>query len=157
MGKNELEAYREAEIQGSSPVELVLMLSDVLVRDIGRVIAAIGCGDIEDRVHRSSHAFEVLQQLEGLLDMENGGSTAEDLSRIYAHIRAKVMEAQFRLEPAILQKQIEMISQLREGWQRAAVTASTALSPRETRVSPERAANGYAGPIEEAQSFRWSA
>ncbi len=116
MGKNELEAYREAEIQGSSPVELVLMLSDVLVRDIGRVIAAIGCGDIEDRVHRSSHAFEVLQQLEGLLDMENGGSTAEDLSRIYAHIRAKVMEAQFRLEPAILQKQIEMISQLREGW-----------------------------------------
>ena len=42
MGNNrELTAYREATVQGASPVELVIMLYDVLVRDMKRVIAAI--------------------------------------------------------------------------------------------------------------------
>jgi len=30
MGKNQLETYREAEMQSASPVELVIMLYDVL-------------------------------------------------------------------------------------------------------------------------------
>jgi flagellar protein FliS len=155
MGKNQLETYREAEMQSASPVELVIMLYDVLVRDINRVMDAIQKDDIEDRVKQSNHAFQVLQQLEDMLDMENGGSTAEDLSRVYSHIRAKVMEAQFRLDKTILRRQVEMILQLREGWQRA--TSAALSQTEETMVHAGGAANPYASPGEEVRCCGWSA
>ncbi len=145
-------------MQGTSPVELVIMLYDVLVRDMKRVIAAIQAGNIEDRVNHSNHAFEVLQELECLLDMENGGSTAKDLSRFYSHVRAKVMEVQFKLDPAILERQIEMVLELRQGWVQAlALPSDTAIQAERIPVTAEfAAANPYAG-VEEAQCCGWSA
>ena len=143
-------------MQSASPVEVVIMLYDVLVRDMRRVIAAIRSGNIEDRVHQSNHAFDVLQQLECSLDLENGGSTAKDLSRFYSHVRAKVMEVQFRLNPAILEKQIEMVLELRQGWVDA--MAVPEWSPM-TRVSAPGEAGAYpeAGAMEEEHCCWWSA
>ena len=86
-------------MQGASPVEVVIMLYDLLARDMKRVIAAIRAGDIQERVNQSNHAFQVLQELECSLDMDRGGSTAKDLSRFYSHVRAKLMEVQFKLNP----------------------------------------------------------
>jgi flagellar protein FliS len=158
MGNNrELTAYREAAVQGISPVELVIMLYDVLVRDMKRVIAAIQSGSIEDRVNHSNHAFEALLELECSLDMENGGSTARDLSRFYSHVRAKVMEVQFKLAPAMLEKQIEMVLELRKGWQE--VLDSSSNVPTLVESIPgiaEMAANPY-GSAEEGQCCGWSA
>jgi len=112
----ELTAYRETDVQSASPVELVITLYDVLVRDMNRMMTAIHAGDIEDRVNHSNHALQVLQELECLLDMEKGGSTAKDLSRFYSHLRAKVLQVQFKLDPAMIKRQMEMVLELRQGW-----------------------------------------
>ncbi len=157
MGNRELTAYREADIEGASPVELVITLYDVLVRDMKRVIAAIRAGEVQDRVKQSNHAFDVLQQLECSLDMERGGSTAKDLSRFYSHLRAKVMEVQFKLDPALLERQIAMVVELRQGWVQAMAVPSNASMPAEIIPVPaEFAANPYAGG-EEGQCCGWSA
>jgi flagellar protein FliS len=138
----ELTAYREADVQSASPVELVITLYDALVRDMNRMIAAIRAGNIEDRVNQSNHALQVLQELECLLDMEKGGSTAKDLSRFYSHLRAKVLQVQFKQDPAMLKRQMEMVLELRQGWVEAmAVPAATPVFP----VPVEVAANAYAG------------
>lgn len=155
MGNRELTAYREADVQSSSPVEVVIMLYDVLVRDMRWVIAAILAGDIEGRVNQSNHAFAVLQQLECLLDMENGGSTAKDLSRFYSHLRAKVLEVQWKLLPSLLERQIEMVLELRQGWVQAMAVPESSPMAR-TSVPVEVAANPYAG-VEEGQCCGWSA
>ncbi len=153
MGNRELTAYREADIEGASPVELVITLYDVLVRDMKRVIEAIRAGDVQERVKQSSHAFEALQQLECSLDMEHGGSTAKELSRFYSHLRAKVMEVQFKLDPALLERQIRMVLELRQGWVEA--MASDASMAAEV-VPLAGVGNPYAG-VEEGQCCGWSA
>jgi flagellar protein FliS len=148
----ELTAYREADVQSASPVELVITLYDVLARDMNRMIAAIRAGDIEDRVNQSNHALQVLQELECLLDMEKGGSTAKDLSRFYSHLRAKVLQVQFKQDPAMLKRQMEMVLELRQGWVEAmAVPPETSVFP----VPVEVAANAYAG-VDEGRCC-WSA
>jgi flagellar secretion chaperone FliS len=157
MWNRELAAYREADVQSASPVEVVIMLYDALVRDMKRVIAAIGRGDIEDRVSQSNHAFLVLQELECLLDMENGGSTAKDLSRFYSHVRAKVLEVQLKLDPAIVERQIGMLLELREGWVQAMGAAPEASSAAKMiPLAAQLAANPYGG-VEEGQCCGWSA
>ncbi len=153
MGNRELAAYREADVEGASPVELVITLYDVLVRDMKRVIEAIRAGDVQERVKQSNHAFEVLQQLECSLDLEHGGSTAKELSRFYSHVRAKVMEVQFKLDAALLERQIAMVLELRQGW----VEAMRVPSSIPVEVVPlAGVGNPYAG-VEEGQCCGWSA
>jgi len=157
MGNREVTAYREADVQGASPVELVIALYDVLVRDMKRLIAAIRAGNIEDRVDHSNHAFEVLQQLECSLDMEKGGSTAKDLSRFYSHLRAKVLQVQFKMDPAMVERQIEMVLELRQGWVEAMAASVDVSGTREiVPLAAGFAGNPY-GVVEESQCCGWSA
>ena len=156
MGNRELTAYREADVQSASPVEVVIMLYDVLARDMKRVIAAIRAGDIEERVNQSNHAFQVLQELECSLDMEHGGSTAKALSRIYSHVRAKLMEVQFKLDPLLLERQIEMLLELRRGWVQA-MAAPEWSATAGTPAPAELGVYSEAGAMEKEQCCGWSA
>ena len=65
--------------------------------------------DIEERVKHSNRALLALQELDLMLDFENGGETAKELARVYSYVRAKLIESQIKLNPAIVERQIEFI------------------------------------------------
>jgi flagellar protein FliS len=110
-------AYRKAALQQASAVGLVIALYDTLVGDLGRAAVAIETNDIEGRCAELTHGFKVLQQLDLMLDMENGGNTAVQLRRFYSHLRGYMLKAQFKLSAAILHEQIRMMLVVREAWQ----------------------------------------
>jgi flagellar protein FliS len=148
----EATAYRQTEVQTASPVEVVIMLYDALVRDLDRVIAAVRIQDIEERVRQSNHAFSVLQQLDLMLDHENGGDTAKELARVYSYVRARVMESQIKLDPAILERQIEFILQVRDAWQ------SSVNAAQQPGVPASEDGRSYSAAIgNDSQSCSWSA
>jgi flagellar protein FliS len=158
MGTNqELTTYRQMEVETSSPVELVIMLYDALVKDLKLVIAAIRVQDIEERVKQSNHGFHVLQELEVMLDFENGGSTAKELAGVYSYVRAKLMESQLKLNPAILERQIEFILQLRQAWQESVTTTTVSKPLAEIPAFPQAGGSLYGSMGEGAQSCSWSA
>ena len=124
--------YRKAAVESASPIGLVILLYDTLVGDIQRAIEAMKAGDIEKRTGQIVHAFQVLQQLECDLNMSDGGQTAKDLSRLYRHIRAKLLEAQLKQSVEILTAQIDLVLQVRQAWQRA----DAVLDENRAPVSP---------------------
>ena len=154
----ELTAYRETDVQSASPVELVIMLNDVLVKDMKQVIASIRDQDIEVRVNQSNRALQALQELDCMLDIENGGNTAKELSRFYSYVRAKVIESQIKMDPAMVEQQVEFMELIRQAWQESANTAKLAAPgvAREVPVAVEQLAGRYGG-VEGEQSCRWSA
>jgi flagellar protein FliS len=118
--------YLRAAAQSATSVGLVIMLYDLLIADLERAIAAIAERDIEKRSAEINHAFLVLQQLEGSLDMKKGGQTATHLSRFYSVLRCNILEAQIKVSPDILRKQIELILNVREAWQQVDSQGNTA-------------------------------
>lgn len=155
----ELSAYRQTAVETASPVELVIMLSDILVKELQQVIASIYDHDIEERVKRSNRALLALQELDLMLDFEHGGETAKELARVYSYVRAKLIESQIKLNPAILERQIEFLQQIRQAWQESANTAKLA-APRaveEVPAAAEGASGRYAGVAAASQSCSWSA
>jgi flagellar protein FliS len=127
MKKNQAELkYLRAAAQSATPVGLVIMLYDLLIADLERAIAAIAERDIEKRSAEINHAFLVLQQLEGSLDMKKGGQTATHLSRFYSVLRCNILEAQIKVSPDILRKQIALILNVREAWQQVDSQGNTA-------------------------------
>lgn len=110
-------AYQIAAVQNASAVGVVIILFDLLIADLACAINSMASGEIEKRCAELNHAFLVLQQLEGSLDMENGGEAARSFSRFYSTIRAKLLEAHIKISPAIVQRQIELLLDVRVAWQ----------------------------------------
>ena len=154
---SEIANYREIAVEGASPIEITIMLCDVLVRDLKQVVEGIRGQRIEDRVRHSNHAFEVLQELEQMLNFHDGGQTARDLEKVYSWVRAKLLEAQIKLQPTIVERQIEFIQELRQSWKKA----FTALTQAQARpiVPPELPAADAFGAMDGTTrgSSSWSA
>jgi len=135
--------YRRAATQQASVVGLVIALHDTLMGDLRRAADAIDRGDIQTRCDQLSHGFTVLQHLDSMLDMKNGGPAARNIRRFYGHVRNQMLAAQFKLSSEILRKQIGIVLEVREAWQ---VVDSSAADSRGTKTSEYNAACDAADP-----------
>jgi len=133
-------AYMAAAVENASPAGLVVILMDLLVSDLKQAIAAMQNQDIEKRSAELKHGFMVLQQLQECLDMEKGGDAAKHLSLFYSVIRSRMLEAQLQKDARILERQIELLLQVRQAWQQVDTKrpAPAAGSPTPSaNVSPQ--------------------
>jgi flagellar protein FliS len=153
----ELAAYREMEVETKSPMELVIMLCDALVRDLKQVIVAIRAQDVQERVNQSNHAFQVLRELDLMLDFQNGGTTAKELAGVYSYVRGKLIESQIKLDPAILERQIEFMMQVRDAWQQSVTTMKQSAVAKVEVPAFVPESGPYANTGEPVQSCGWSA
>lgn len=109
-------SYRESEIRGASSVECTIMLYDTLIADVRKAIRCLGEGDIAGRTNALVHGLLVLEQLQGTLQMESGGSAAAQLYRLYSWARAKILEGQIKCRAQLLEEIIEAMLEVRAMW-----------------------------------------
>jgi flagellar protein FliS len=130
--------YRRALTQHASVVGLVIALHDTLIGDLRRAAQAMEKNDIETRCAQLVHGFQILTQLEAMLDMKNGGPAAINIQRFYRHVRGEMLAAQFKLQPAILYKLMKIVLEVREAWQQVEDRGfSIKPSAATSYVSPE--------------------
>ena len=109
-------AYRETDAMTTDPVGLVVVLYDMLLKDLREALAALVASDIERRAAAIRHSMLILQQLQGTLDMDRGGVVAQNLERFYNFTRAKLLEGQIKASSEIFEQQITFVDSIREAW-----------------------------------------
>jgi flagellar protein FliS len=134
VNRNQL-AYQEAAVGNANPIELVIMLYDVLARDLHGAIEAMEAGNIEFRTAKLKHGFLALQQLEGSLNMGEGGEMAATMSRYYSMLRAQMMKAQVEQNAGVLKEVVQLLFSVREAW----VELNGRLSLPATQTGPQTA------------------
>jgi flagellar protein FliS len=142
-------SYREAAVQGASPVRLVILLYEQAFEDLQAALDAHRRGNIEARTRLINHAILVIGYLEASLDKERGGRVALNLERFYGQVRSGLVEAQFKQSAPALELQISHLMQVHDAWcevERA--NAAPALAP-----SPPNPQEGQ----EHRSSTDWSA
>ncbi len=142
-------AYQEAPVRNANAIELVIMLYDILARDLHGAIEAIEAGNIEARTTKLKHGFLALQQLEGSLPMEEGGDLAAGMSRFYSMLRSQMMKAQIQQDPAILRELIQLLFSVREAW--------VELNNRQAATPEVTTAQASTSAPEQPQSASWKA
>ncbi len=115
--KNVTRTYREAAIAGASNVELVVIMYDMIIEDLDRTIEAIASKDIEKRTNETKHILAVLEQLQGTLDMTNGGNAAVNMDRLYSLSRGKLLEASIKNSTEIVRELRTIFAELKSAWQ----------------------------------------
>jgi flagellar protein FliS len=152
-------SYRQSSIAGASSIGLMIILFDTLVGDLRRASVAIHKSDIDARCKELNHAALVVAQLETWVDLENGGESAVTLSRFYAYLRAKMLEASIKKDASEIDKQIEMILHVRSSWQQFDMS-SIPSAERQPDVPSEQIHSLYTpttGDVSERVSFSQSA
>jgi flagellar protein FliS len=109
-------SYREAAVEGASPVRLVALLYEQAIEDLKRAGAAINRGDIEARTRAINHAVVVIGYLQSSLDKDRGGPVAANLERFYNQMRASLVEAQFTPSVATLERQVSYLVDVHSAW-----------------------------------------
>src|SRR5689334_1873772 len=106
--------YAAISATGTSPIGLVVRLYEAVIGDLGRAVIAIRDDDVQKRTFELQHALVIIGQLQGSLDMTNGGDPAKMLDRFYGLAHARIIEAQFRQSGKLLDELIRDFLLLRD-------------------------------------------
>jgi flagellar secretion chaperone FliS len=116
MSYNAHDAYLEGRILSAEPLELVRMLNQgctVAVKDARRQLAA---GKIEARGRAVVKAWEILAELAGALDHEQGGDISFRLGQLYDYMQRRLLEANMQQSDGPLVEVLSLLATLSEAW-----------------------------------------
>jgi len=111
--------YRESAVRGASPLGLVVILYEEIVRSIRKAKRAFESGDIETRGKSLTHAVEVIGFLQSIVNVDEGGQVARDLSKFYNLTRVKLLEVHIQPTPDGLEMLAREFAKVAAAWQQA--------------------------------------
>jgi flagellar protein FliS len=109
--------YRKSASDGASGFGLLIMLYDTLAGNLRRAADAERSNNLEQRCLEVNHAFLVIAYLEDAIAQASGGELAQRLVYLYSSMRRKLIEAQGKRSPEILEQQMAKVLAIRESWQ----------------------------------------
>lgn len=119
----------ETAVSQASPHELVNMLLDGLLKNIGSARVALKRGDIVVKGKQINNAVRIIDEgLKPALDLANGGEIAANLNGLYGYCSLRLTEANLRNDDAALADVIRVIAPLADGWKQIGDQVSGELS-----------------------------
>jgi flagellar protein FliS len=119
MTTRAIDAYRnnqlELMVNAARPLELVVMLYDGAIESIQRAVQAIASGDVQDKAAQVSKATNILSELSGVLDLDQG-EVAHNLAGLYDYMRSQLLQANLRNSPERLEEVARLLAELRGSW-----------------------------------------
>ncbi len=93
------------------------MMYDGALRQMEAGKHAMANRDLEKQNACLQRAQRIVLELIACLDMEKGGEIAQNLLSLYSFVVDQLVQANMRDEPEIIDQCIQVLSELREGWQ----------------------------------------
>jgi len=114
------EVYRRTNVHTRSPLELVVMLYDGALQSLGDARTAIARHDVAGRTNAISKTLAILTELQGTLNMKEGGKIAEELDRLYAYAISRLLDVTTKQDAKAIDDIIRVLTPLRDGWSQIA-------------------------------------
>jgi flagellar protein FliS len=115
------QTYLQTHVQSRSPLELVVMLYDGLLRFLGDAGSAIESGNVAGRRDAISRALAVLSELQSTLNMDQGGEVAASLDALYTYVNGRLLDASLNNDRAPVDESARLLRTLRDAWAEIAV------------------------------------
>lgn len=115
-----MQQYRQNHIQGgvetASPHRLVQMLMEGALEKIMTAKSYMENKDIAKKGETISWAISIIDGLRSCLNEDAGGEVAQELFALYSYMEARLLEANMKNDPAILDEVALLLIQVKSGW-----------------------------------------
>ena len=120
----------ETAVSQASPHQLVNLLLEGLLKNVGSARAALKRGDIATKGKQINLAVRILDEgLKPALDLANGGDIAANLNGLYGYCSLRLTEANLHNEDAALADVMRVIEPLADGWKQIGGQVSAEIAP----------------------------
>ncbi len=109
--------YRKTAAQSSTGFGLLVALYETLAGNIRRAAEAERANDLGKRSREIKHALLLIGVLEDRCEKGSGGELTAKLVAFYKTLRRKLIQAQVKRSPAMLEEQMNLVLSIRETWQ----------------------------------------
>ena len=121
MITNAAQAYGARKVETATPAELTLMLYEGTIKFCNIAMGAIEKKDYEKANINIQKARKIIVELQTTLDHKY--PVAEDFDRIYDYIFHKLVQANIKKDPEILEEALVELRDLRDAWKEIMRTA----------------------------------
>jgi len=107
----------ETAVSQADPHELVNLLFEGLLKNVGAARAAMARGDVAAKGMLINKAVRIIDEaLKPALNLAQGGDIAANLNGLYGYCSLRLTEANLRNDDAALTDVIRVIEPLADGW-----------------------------------------
>ncbi len=132
----------ETGVAGATPEMLIVMLYDGAIRAIATARVRMEADDQQAKGQAISKAIGIIEEgLRGSLDAEAGGELGSNLSDLYEYMSHRLMLANLRNDPSMLDEVSDLLRALKTAWdglinpQGAAVAVAQDAPPSRSSTS----------------------
>lgn len=123
----------EAQVADATPHRLVQMLLDGAAARVAAAKGAMEAGETARKAELIGRVIDIVAHLRAALDHDAGGDLAANLQALYDYMERRLLEANLRNDPALLDEVASLLRELQSGWSAIAETVD---------ASAEQAADG---------------
>ena len=106
--------YNNSKILTASPAELTLMLYEGAIKFCNIAITAVEQKDIQKAHDNIVKTEKIIEHLRVTLDMKY--PVAQDFERVYVYLEQRLVQANMKKDPEILQEVLEHLHTMRDTW-----------------------------------------
>lgn len=120
----------ETGVLAASPHKLIVMLYDGALVALANGLINMKAGRIAEKGKAISHAITIIDGgLRASLDKNVGGDIAEGLDSLYEYMSARLLMANLKNDPAIIEEVQRLLTDLRDAWNAIGGEANVARMP----------------------------
>ena len=112
--KNGYAAYQNQKILTASPADLTLMLYEGAIKFCNIAIAACEKKDIEKEHINIRKCDAIIEEFQ--LTLDHKYEVAKDFDKVYTYLRQRLLAANLKKDPEILQEVLEHLRTMRDTW-----------------------------------------
>lgn len=127
----------ETGVSGASPHQLIVMLYEGAMVAITSAIQHMKAGNIPEKGQAISKAIMIIDGgLRASLNKEAGGTIAINLDSLYEYMSNRLLEANMKNQPELLEEVHHLLSDLKGAWTAIGTTAAPAAPQAEPPKAP---------------------
>lgn len=115
--------YQKQQVNGASPIQLVVMLYDGALRFMEAGKHAVVNKNLEKQNYYIQKSQRIVTELMATLDMQQGGEVAKNLFALYGYVLNELVTANVEDQPEPIERAIRVFSELRDSWAQIAAAS----------------------------------
>lgn len=127
LAHDALQQYRSTQVQTASQEQLLLMLYEGAIRFLNRARGALAGGRNDEASRFLQRGQDIIGELMVSLDFE-AGEIAGNLYSLYAFMQERLVLAQLRRDPELVDGVVAILTDLRQAWSGAIRTVKGGMA-----------------------------
>ncbi len=130
-------SYQKVQVETTDSVKLVVMLYEGAINFLEQAKLRVEENQVSKKGVLINKVMAIVSELQGSLNMSEGGEVAESLDRVYNYIISRLLEANINTDPQAINEVLKHLRTLMRAWKKIAeqgADASEALMSAEPQI-----------------------